>query len=715
MAFGAAPAAGQAPDSTQRTPTSLAPVVVTSDRPLHVIGHMRDVTDGVIYNGKKTEVITIDSLAANSAQDVERQILGRIPGAHFSETQGAGFPSNGVGFRGLDPTQSVEVNTRQNGINLAADVYGYPEAYYTPPTEALERIEVVRGAGSLAFGPQYGGSVNYVVRRGAISTRPRVTSQLTAGSFGLFNSFNSLGGGTGTLSYYGFAHFRTVDGWRPNSDLRQGTLYGSVSMRASERLTVDAEFTGHRNRIHMAGGLSDEQFAADPRASYRARNWLASPWNIAALRARYEFSPGVSVLTTLSGQSSDRHLVWRNEDGGPAEADAIDPATGEFVPRELERETFRNITLESRLTAAHSVLGREAVIATGVRALGSRLHRLEGAEGSTGSDFDMRIHGAGWERAIRFNTRSGSLFAEELVHVTDRWSLTPGLRLEYVRSAAKGYTDVTSSFVPKSVSYPLAGIGSEYATGVSTVLYANVSEAYRPILYSALTPLGSVIRVDPALRASRGYNADLGWRGNLGGAIKFDAGAFYLVSRNRIGVRTRNDAGGEYEESANIGTSRHRGAEVYLELDPFAFRAEPPKWGTVDVFTSFAFVDARYVSGEFRGNRVEQAPRVVNRIGLTYLSRGFVGTLQSSYTSLSYGDANNSNVPHEDAAAGRVPSYLIFDLSLKAPVAGRHSLSAGINNLFDRKYFTKRTGEYPGPGILPGQARSFYAGLNVAL
>ena len=132
----------------------LSAVVVAASRPLHVIGHLADVADGVIYSGKKTEVIVLDSLHANVAQDVERQILGRIPGAHFSETQGAGFPSNGVGFRGLDPTQSVEVNTRQNGINLAADVFGYPETYYTPPSEALERIEVVRGAGSLAFGAE---------------------------------------------------------------------------------------------------------------------------------------------------------------------------------------------------------------------------------------------------------------------------------------------------------------------------------------------------------------------------------------------------------------------------------------------------------------------------------------------------------------------------------------------------------------------------------
>ena len=90
-----------------------------------MIGHLPDLRDNVIYSGKKIAVLVMDSLHTNLVQDVERQILGRIPGAHFSETEAAGFASNGVGFRGLNTTQSVEMNTRQNGGNISADLYGY--------------------------------------------------------------------------------------------------------------------------------------------------------------------------------------------------------------------------------------------------------------------------------------------------------------------------------------------------------------------------------------------------------------------------------------------------------------------------------------------------------------------------------------------------------------------------------------------------------------
>ena len=70
-----------------------------------------------------------------------------------------------VGVRGLSPNRSWELNTRQNGVDMSADVFGYPEAYYNPPLEAVETIQIVRGGASLQFGPQFGGMLNYVLKR----------------------------------------------------------------------------------------------------------------------------------------------------------------------------------------------------------------------------------------------------------------------------------------------------------------------------------------------------------------------------------------------------------------------------------------------------------------------------------------------------------------------------------------------------------------------
>src|SRR5258708_23857467 len=244
------------------------------------MGYLDETHDGVIFSGKKTEVLLLDSLDANTAQNNPRQVLGRVPGANYSETEQSGFPANGIGFRGLTPTQSVETNTRQNGYNITADLYGYPESYYLPPLEAVERIEVTLGASSLQFGPQFGGVINYILKKGNKTKPFEFVTQQTTGSFGLFNSFNSIGGQVGKFNYYAFVQFQSAQGWRPNSDYKKITGFGRIEYSASKKIKIGIEYSILRNRIHMPGGLTDSLFNANSKASYRSRNWLKSPWNI---------------------------------------------------------------------------------------------------------------------------------------------------------------------------------------------------------------------------------------------------------------------------------------------------------------------------------------------------------------------------------------------------------------------------------------------------
>ena len=68
----------------------------------------------------------------------------RFQALWVQENDGTGIQTS-IAVRGLNPNRSWEFNTRQNGYDISADPMGYLEAYYTPPTEAVERIEIVRG------------------------------------------------------------------------------------------------------------------------------------------------------------------------------------------------------------------------------------------------------------------------------------------------------------------------------------------------------------------------------------------------------------------------------------------------------------------------------------------------------------------------------------------------------------------------------------------
>ncbi|MCW3077300.1 MAG: TonB-dependent receptor, partial [Bacteroidetes bacterium] len=91
-------------------------------------------------------------------------------------------------------------------------------------------------------------------------------------------------------------------------------------------------------------------------------------------------------------------------------------------------------------------------------------------------------------------------------------------------------------------------------------------------------------------------------------------------------------------------------------------------------------------------------------------SRYLSATLQYNYVGDAYGDASNVKTS-EDPIAGYIPAYSVIDLSATLKYK-KYGLKMGVNNLLGKYYFTRRTDEYPGPGIIPSMGRSFYIGLS---
>ncbi len=680
------------------------------------MGRMPDTYDGVIYSGMKTEVLVLDSVDANKAQNNPRETLGRLPGSNYSETEGGGFPSNGIAFRGLIPTQSVEIQTRQNGYNLSGDVYGYPEAYYLPPLVAVSRIEVIRGESSLQFGPQFGGVINYVVKDGPDNKPWEFSTEETGASYGFVSSVIAGGGSFKKWSYYSFIQYKSTEGWRPNSDIRQITGFAKIEYRASEKFKIGLEYTLLRNKLHMPGGLNDVEFEQNPDQSFRTRNWLTSPWNLLALTGEYKISEK-SILTLKSVlNSSARNLVWKNEDGGPQRADSISPVTNSYVPREVQRESFVSVTNELRSLTNYNIGKINSTLAVGVRYFQGNMERQGGGPGSTGSDFDLTLYGGDYQYALFFTTGNVAPFIQNTFRIGGL-SITPGFRYEYINSTANGYvTDpntsaVVSTLVSRTWYIPLGGCGLQFKTSEFTNIYGNFSQAYEPTTYENLTPIGSSSFIDPNMKDVNGYNADFGWRGKFRRFLNFDVGVFYMAKNDEIGLESLTDLlGNPYTYRTNIGNSVHKGIETYIELHPFHIFSEHSKIGDLSFFNSYAYDQSRYVSGPFTGNYEEQAPVNIERIGVSYSYKMLSTTVVYSYSSESYGDANNT-IFSEDAAVGLIPAYTVVDWSSTCKIKN-YALKFGISNLLDAKYFNLRTDEYPGPGIIPAPGRNFYVGLS---
>jgi Fe(3+) dicitrate transport protein len=216
---------------------------------------MPEIKENVLFSGKKNEVLKLSNINGNFTTNNAREIFSRVPGVTIWENEGSGIQIN-VGVRGLSPNRSWELNTRQNGYDISSDVFGYPEAYYNPPLEAVETVELIRGGSSLQFGPQFGGMLNYQLKR---ETKKKFSfeTQNTVGSYGLMSSYNAIGGAYKKFSYYVYNHSRSADGWRENSEYTVRNTHAFVEYRFTENTKLSAEYTNMDYKMQQAGGLTE--------------------------------------------------------------------------------------------------------------------------------------------------------------------------------------------------------------------------------------------------------------------------------------------------------------------------------------------------------------------------------------------------------------------------------------------------------------------------
>jgi len=703
---------------------SLKEVQVTQTLSKKEIERLPEIQGTVIYSGKKNEVIKVNLLDADLSTNNTRQIFGKVPGVTIWENDGSGIQV-GISTRGLSPNRSWEFNVRQNGYDISSEVFGYPESYFSPPMEAVSTIEVVRGAASLQYGPQFGGLLNYVVKKGD-ATRPIVfETQQTTGSYGLFNSYNAIGGTYKKVSYYGYFHHRNADGWRDNSRYNINTGYASVNYAATSKLNIGLQYTRMDYRSQQPGGLTDDTFAVNPRQSVRSRNWFGTPWNVASLSFDYEFNENTKLSVKIFGTIAERNSVGFTR--GIAVADTFNIALKSYNPRQVDRDFYNNLGGEIRFLKTYNLLQQKSTLAVGVRVYKGTTIRQQIGTGTAGNDYDLKItsltNGKEWGRDLNFGTDNYALFAENIFKIGKRLSVTPGVRYEIINSTAKGYINssstgaITEQLQNRNVL--LLGLGAEFETTESTNVYANFSQSYRPVTFAELTPSATTEVIDPNLKDASGYNMDFGFRGNFKNFLNFDVGGFYLNYDNRIGTITQNNL----PFRTNIGISVSKGIESFIEIDPISIFTNNSKVGYISLFVSYAYIDAKYTEWNnpdiandplksVKGNRVENAPQNIGRYGATYSIKKFSATFQLNQVSEIFTDAVNTEKPNATGTIGKIPGYTVMDASFTYLFAEKYNLKAGVNNLTDEIYATRRAGGYPGPGLMPANGRTAYLSIG---
>ena len=672
-----------------------------------------------LWSGKKNEVINVQNIDANIAERTPRQIFAKVPGVFVYDLDGTGNQMN-ISTRGLDPHRGWEFNNRTNGVLTNSDMYGYPASHYSIPMEAVERIQLVRGTGSLQYGAQFGGMLNYITKRPDSTKTFSFETVNSGGSFGLLSTYNAASGRIGKVEYYAYVNKRVSEGYRDNSRTDYGAESFMISYSPTANLKLKAEI-GHSHYVYqLPGPLTDSMFLINPRQSTRARNYFNPDIFVPSLSLDWKLGNKTRLALTTSAVLGTRNSVQFDKQA--TVSDAIDPNTLQYAARQVDIDHFNSYTTEVRLLHRYTLFQYQSSFVAGVQIMNNDLHRQQLGKGTTGSDFDLSLSQPGFGRDLHFKTKNFAAFIENNFRVSSKLSINPGVRVELGQSDMVGtinYYDPGQ--VPNTIkhSFPLLGVNAEYQLAGNSNFYAGWSQAYRPVIFKDIIPASVYEKSDKNLKDAYGYNLEAGFRGSTR-SLQWDVGFFQLQYNNRLGVLSEKDASGNfYLLHTNIGNSITQGLELFAEYAlPISNQV------ACSVFTATAFMNARYTAGivrsgenniDIRGNNVESAPSVITRNGLNIKFHKSSFSVLYSYTGKSYADALNTKTPSANGAVGLVPGYGLLDINTSFKLSERLTARFNVNNVTDKHYFTKRPTFYPGPGVWSSDGRSFVVSVGIRI
>lgn len=650
------------------------------------------------------------------------EVLRGVAGVHIQDEEGMGLRAN-IGIRGIDPDRSRSVLVLEDGIPVALNPYGEPEMYYTPPIDRMDRIEVVKGSGSILHGPQtVGGIINFVTPEPGRLTG--VHGVALGGGGGFAKAQVSAGAMVDQTGLLGIATYRRADDLRGlGFDQVDVMLKGSVPLGPQDALGLKVGVYDERSNSTYVG-LTDSLFRADPLAYPGKDDFLEVRRLTANLSHQREWMSGIVLKTVAYAYTTTRNWSRQNYSYNSTGSSIVyADATGN------RDRSFQVGGIESRLRA-HNIFGEfEGGLRGHVESARDRFLNGGTATSRTGAlRDDERRRGTAF-----------ALFAQQSLAIGSRVRVTPGARLEHfrfrrevLRTRVRRTTETGTTNLPEDVDLHnddilttlIPGIGASWVASPGTTLFAGIHRGFAPPRTKDAFVLGSTPLApgesasDPVslrLDAEQSWNIEIGTRSEVGRGIRVEATLFRLDFSNQIVEPSLSSGSVSQARLANQGSTLHRGVEAALDLDLLQWGGPPLRLGGQVTLVNATFSKDRLLLNgsdtvNVRGNRLPYAPGRVVALHLEYGGRGAAGLrLDGTFVGEQFSDNFETRLGSANGRIGAIPAHSLWHLSGSWPMPGSPAVLVGsVKNLFDRTYIASRRPE----GIKPGVPRTVQLGLE---
>jgi Fe(3+) dicitrate transport protein len=705
-------------------------VSVLADR----LGIFEKVPGALSYINRE-QIQQLDPVSGN-------EVFRRSPGLHVVDEEGVGLRTN-IGIRGLDPDRSRSVLIMEDGIPVSLAPYGEPEMYYTPAMDRMAGVEILKGSGSILYGPQtIGGVINYITADPPLNQAGSVMIRGSEGGFftGKF-SFGNTHEQTGYQMNYlrkqadsvGVSNY-TINDLTTRLRFQMGDQSSLTMKLAVYDESSNATYVGITQSMFDAGGSFDyARIAPDDRLHIRRYS--------ASLAHNHFFNHLTRITTTAFGYTTSRN--WQRQDFAYNSFNALGSLSpkpsnysgimwgDESVPGGAiymrnstgnRNRQFEVAGIESRLHTSWQLGKHTNQLTTGARIMYERAYeqRINGSHGKASS-------GNIQEDEIRTGYGISS-YIHNQIELTSLFSVTAGLRAEqfsYERDIRRGRFNIGGQSVTRdtlltagsSLTALIPGAGFNLSVGSMASLFGGLHRGFAPPrVKDAVSNQGYVYH----LEEEKSWNYELGIRQKATSGFFYELTAFYMDFSNQVIPVAESSGGlGAGAGLINGGATLHQGLEgafVLTITDWLQSSRISIEWDGRATFVDSRFSSERYVSQgsdqvNIKGNKTPYAPSLFAGSSLTIKHQtGLMACVNMNYTGKQFTDVLNTTQGSADGRTGVISPFTIWDANL-AWTSSKWGTTFNISarNITNERYIVTRRPQ----GIRLGLPRMITAGFQI--
>jgi iron complex outermembrane receptor protein len=613
-------------------------------------------------------VITAPQIAASAATNLP-QLLSQEAG--IATRDNTGGPDSQIDMRGFGVTGDQNTLVLLNGQRLN-EIELTTIGWTTIPLDSIERVEILRGSGSVLYGGgATGGTINIITK----APLPGLSSASLGGSAGTYGTHEARAGASLAGPGIGvtlFANDYASDNYRMNNRVELQNLEGEARAFGKNG-SLALKFGVDNQNLRLPGARTASELQTDPRGT-------STPG---------DFSTRDGRRASLGGS---RDLEF-----------------GEFAAELGYRQTARTSLLKDysgfgtdTYTDTHSkVWSFTPRLKVPYEAAGSR-HSL--VVGIDVDDWDYQSRRASSLETldnpaakILATQRDEAFYAQHHSLIGEGTKLTLGVRWQRVAVTARDAVNPATYASQSKTSNPRAWeVGLRQDLTATTSVYGRVGESFRvatidevysqfggPVFDSIVTVL------EP--QTSRDYELGTEYRS---GQLRVRASAFAMYLENEIYFFAPTFS------NINLPPTRRQG----LEVDTSVAVSQ-----SISLFANASVTDARFRDGVIGG--VDVSGKTIPLVSREKVNAGASWRIAQNsrlngvarYVGKQYYDNDQTNT-----FPSRMPAYTVVDLKFSQTL-GRLTLGASVNNLLNEHYYTYaiRNGAGTSFNAYPQRERNF--------